>query len=87
MDQWLKLPAWKFGYRGFEPHYVLKVSKKQNASLPLTRKNFNIEGSVRDRLEACSASDRQGSNFKCLEVVSSHSSQLPQEVYLVKSGI
>ena len=32
--QWLKLPAWKVGDRGFEPHYGLQVSyKKQNVSL------------------------------------------------------
>ena len=26
--QWLKLPAWKVGVRGFEPHSELQVSKK-----------------------------------------------------------
>ena len=26
--QWLKLPAWKVGNRGFKPHYGLQVSKK-----------------------------------------------------------
>ena len=39
--QWLKLPAWKVGARGFEPHFGLQVSKKQNVkqsvSSPLTR--------------------------------------------------
>ena len=34
---WLKLPAWKVGDRGFEPHSGLRVSKKQNISSPLTR--------------------------------------------------
>ena len=29
---WLKLPAWKFGYRGFEPHFGRQISKKQNVS-------------------------------------------------------
>ena len=27
--QWLKLPAWKVGDRGFEPHSGLQVSKKK----------------------------------------------------------
>ena len=27
MVQWLKLPAWKVGDRGFEPHSGLQVSK------------------------------------------------------------
>ena len=34
--QWLKLTAWKVRDRGFEPHSVLQVSKKQNVSSPLT---------------------------------------------------
>ena len=33
------IPAWKVGDRGFEPHSGLQVSKKQNVSSPLTRKN------------------------------------------------
>ena len=37
--QWLKLPAWKVLDRGFEPHPGLQVSKKQNVSSPLTRKD------------------------------------------------
>ena len=37
--QWLKLPVWKVGDRGFEPHSGLQVSKKQNVSSPLTRKD------------------------------------------------
>ena len=36
---WLKLSAWKVGDRGFEPHSGLRVSKKQNVSSPLTRKD------------------------------------------------
>ena len=32
--QWVKLPAWKIGDRGFEPHSRLQVSKKKNVSLP-----------------------------------------------------
>ena len=42
--QWLKLPAWKVGDRGFEPHFGLQVSKKQNVSSPLTRKNSILWG-------------------------------------------
>ena len=30
---WLKLPAWKVGDRGFEPHSGLQISKKQNCIL------------------------------------------------------
>ena len=37
--QWLKLPAWEVGDRGFEPHSGLQVSKKQNVSSLLTRKD------------------------------------------------
>ena len=35
----LKLPAWKFDDRVFEPHSGLQYSKKQNVSYPLTRKD------------------------------------------------
>ena len=35
--QWLKLSAWKVGDRGFEPHYGLQVSEKQNVSFSLIR--------------------------------------------------
>ena len=45
--QWLKLPAWKVGDRGFEPLSSLQVSEKENVSLC-------------DREVAWSASDRQG---------------------------
>ena len=42
----------------------------------------SVVGSLRDREVACSASDRQGSNFEsCVwRAVSSHSSHHPQEV-------
>ena len=53
MVQWLKLPAWKVGIRGFEPHSGLQVSKKQNISSPLTRKKSILWGSLRDRGVAC----------------------------------
>ena len=34
--QWLRLPAWDVGDRGFEPHSGLQVSKKQNVPSSLT---------------------------------------------------
>ena len=37
--QWLKLPAWKVGDRGFVPRSDIQVSRKQNVSSPLTRKD------------------------------------------------
>ena len=48
--QWLKLPAWKVGDRGFEPHSGLQVLKKQNVSSPLTRNDSILwETSVTER--------------------------------------
>ena len=46
-------------------------------------------GSLRDREVACSASDRQGSNFEsCVwSTVSSHSSHHPQEVLLAQFSL
>ena len=44
MVLWLKLPAWKVGDRGFEPHSDIPVSKKQNVSSPLTRKDLILWG-------------------------------------------
>ena len=38
--QWLKLPAWEIGDREFEPRSGIQVSKKQNVSSPLTRKDL-----------------------------------------------
>ena len=64
--------------------------------LPHPRVKISIVGSLRDREVACSASDRQGSNFEsCVwSTVSSHSSHHPQEVllaqlilYVHKSGL
>ena len=62
MVQWLKLPAWRVGDRGFAPHPGLQVSKKQNVSFSLTP-NDSILWNLRDRQIVCSASDRQGPNF------------------------
>ena len=52
--------------------------------LPHPRVKVSIVESLRDREVACSASDRQGSNFEsCVwRTVSSHSSHHPQEVLL-----
>ena len=38
--QWLKLHAWKIGDCGFETRSGIQVSKKQNVSSPLTRKDL-----------------------------------------------
>ena len=50
---------------------------------------LSIVGSLRDREIACSASDRQGSNFEsCVcRTVSSHSSHHPQEVILAQFSL
>ena len=42
--QWLKLPAWGVGDRGFEPHPGLHVLKKQNVPSPLTRQDSILWG-------------------------------------------
>ena len=57
--------------------------------LPHPRVKVNIVGSLRDREVACSASDRQGSNFEsCVwRTVSSQSSYHPQEVLLTRSSL
>ena len=57
--------------------------------LPHPRVKVSIVGSLRDRKVACSASDRQGSNFKsCVwRTVSSQSSHHPQEVILAQFSL
>ena len=57
--------------------------------LPHPRVKLSIVGSLRDREVACSASDRQGSNFEsCVwRTVSSHSSYHPQEVFLAQFSL
>ena len=57
--------------------------------LPHPRVKVSIVGSLRDREVACSASDRQGSNFEsCVwRAVSSHSSHHPQEVLLAQFSL
>ena len=56
--------------------------KEAKVFLPHPRGKVSIVGSLRDREVACSASDRQGSNFEsCVwRTVSSQSSHYPQEV-------
>ena len=56
--------------------------KETKMFLPHPRVNVSIVGSLRDREVACSASDRQGSNFKsCVwRTVSSQSSHHPGPV-------
>ena len=57
--------------------------------LPHPRGKVSIVGSLRDREVACSASDRQGSNFEsCVwRTVSSQSSHHPQEVLLAQFSL
>ena len=57
--------------------------------LPHPRVKVSIVGSLRDREVACSASDRQGSNFEsCVwRTVSSHSFHHPQEVLLAQFSL
>ena len=63
--------------------------KETKMFLPHPRVNVSIVGSLRDREVACSASDRQGSNFEsCVwRTVSSQSSHHPQEVLLAQFSL
>ena len=63
--------------------------KKTKMFLPHPRVKVSIVGSLRDREVACSASDRQGSNFEsCVwRTVSSQSSHHPQEVLLAQFSL
>ena len=63
--------------------------KETKMLLPHPRVKLSIVGSLRDREVACSASDRQGSNFEsCVwRTVSSHSSHNPQEVLLAQFSL
>ena len=60
--------------------------KKQKMFLPHPRVKVSIVWSLRDRVVACSASDRQGSNFEsCVwGTVSSQSPHHPQDVLLAQ---
>ena len=73
--------------RGSVPgHDGLKETKM---FFPHPRVKLSIVGSLRDREVACSASNRQGSNFEsCVwRTVSSHSSHHPQEVLLAQFSL
>ena len=63
--------------------------KKTKMFLPHPRVKVSIVGSLREREVACSASDRQGSNFaSCVwRTVSSQSSHHPQEVLLAQFSL
>ena len=67
-------------------HYTVTEAK---LFLPHPRVKVSIVGSLRDREVACSASDRQGSNFEsCVwRTVSSQSSHHPQEVLLAQFSL
>ena len=63
--------------------------KETKLFLPHPRVKVSDVGSLRDREVACSASDRQGSNFEsCVwRTVSSQSSHHPQEVLLAQFSL
>ena len=63
--------------------------KETKMFLPHPRVKVSIVGSLRDREVACSASDRQGSNFEsCVwRTVSSQTSHHPQEVLLAQFSL
>ena len=63
--------------------------KEAKMFLPDPRVKVSIAGSLRDREVACSASDRQSSNFEfCVwRTVSSQSSHHPQEVLLAQFSL
>ena len=63
--------------------------KETKMFLPHPRVKVSIVGSLRDREVACSASDRQGTNFEsCVwRTVSSQSSHHPQEVLLAEFSL
>ena len=69
--------------------YSLGGLKETKMFLPYPRVKVSIVGRLRDREVACSASDRQGSNFEsCVwRTVSSLSSHHPQEVLLVQFSL
>ena len=62
--------------------------KETKLFLPHPRVKVSIVGSLRDREVACSASDRQGSNFEsCVWRTVSQSSHHPQEVLLAQFSL
>ena len=79
--------AFYAGVRGSVPG--LGGLKETKMFLPHPRVKVSIVGSPRDREVACSASDRQGSNFEsCVwRTVSSQSSHHPEEVLLAQFSL
>ena len=79
--------AFHAGVRGLVPG--IGGLKETKMFLPHPRVKVSIVGSLRDREVACSASDRQGSNFEsCVwRTVSSQSSHHPQEVLLAQFSL
>ena len=75
--------------RGFFIRTGLGGLKETKMFLPHPRVKVSIVGSPRDKEVACSASDRQGSNFEsCVwRTVSSQSSHHPQEVLLAQFSL
>ena len=78
----------------FLPNSRVKASivgslRDREVVLPHPRVKVSIVGSLRDREVACSASDRQGSNFEsCVfRTVSSQSSHQHQEVLLAQFSL
>ena len=86
LGQWLApLPFTpEFGVR-----FPVSAVWKKQMFLPHPRVKVSIVGSLRDREVACSASDRQGSNFEsCVwRTVSSQSSHHPQEALLAQFSL
>ena len=68
-------------------HFLLMTETKMFLPHPCVK--VSIVGSIRDREVACSASDRQGSNFEsCVwKTVSSQSSHHPQEILLARFSL
>ena len=68
---------------------TLSLSAQLIIYMLFSHHSVSIVGSLRDREVACSASDRQGSNFEsCVwRTVSSQSSHHPQEVLLAQFSL
>ena len=84
---WLKLSSWKIGDRGFVPRSGIQVSKKK-MFFPCSLGHIEYCREPPWGI-ACSASDRQGSNFEsCVwRTMSLRSSHHPQEVRLDEFGL
>ena len=84
--QWLKLPDWKGANREFKPRSGIQDTKC--FFLAHSVKNY-IVGSLRHREVACSASDRQRSNFafRVWRAVPSHSPHHSREVPLAQLSL